>query len=54
MPEKCVTCNNISVHGLSYKNGDTDNGWVGTYCNHCFVKKLRGMASVWAKSGVYC
>jgi len=46
---QCYTCDKMGIHFLSYLNYDTDVNWIGMYCNSCFVKKLRGMATVWSK-----
>lgn len=45
--EKCITCNNMAEHQLSYSNLQNEVNWIGNYCTICFVKKLRGMVQVW-------
>lgn len=50
MTLKCFTCKGTNaVHFLDYRNIDTQVNWSGVYCNKCFIKKLRGMATAWSK-----
>lgn len=47
---RCTTCENEGEHYIRYINALTlGDGWTGIYCTPCFVKKLRGMATVWSK-----
>lgn len=46
----CITCDNAAEHSLKYDKHFNDYvHWEGDYCTDCFVKKLRGMATVWSK-----
>ncbi len=44
---KCILCKKKALHGISYSDLKGD-GWKGHYCNNCFIKKLRGMATAWS------
>ncbi len=45
---KCILCRKKALHGISYTNFKEDDGWKGHYCNSCFIKKLRAMATAWS------
>lgn len=46
---KCLLCSTTAIHSLGYTSLHDGSNWVGNYCNSCFVKKLKGMYSVWSK-----
>lgn len=45
----CSTCDNEAAHYIDYSSLKGPVAWSGVYCTKCFVKKLRGMATVWSK-----
>lgn len=45
---QCSTCDEKGIHLLSYSRRIDNIDWIGLYCDPCFVKKLRGMATTWS------